>query len=604
MAVSSDRKYNRGLNSWGQAGQDRGTVRRKNLKDRRVNILFYLVTLLGLLIVFRLFNLQIIGYSFYSALAYGQHGIFEQLFARRGQILINDAGPKNNGNNNSGFYPLATNKEFNLIYAVPKEIIDPKRAARILVPLIGLAEEDLLAKFSKKDDYYEPLKHKVSDDDVLTIKKLNLKGIEISKEVYRYYPENNIASQLVGFVGFKGNRQVGQYGLEGYFDKELSGQAGYLKSEKDPTGSLISFADRDLRPAQNGSDLILTIDRSIEFFACSKIKEAVEKYEADDGSVIIMDPKTGAIVALCNYPDFNPNNYSQVKDLSVFNNSAVFAPYEPGSVFKAITMAAGLDAGEINPDSTYFDTGSVKFGKYTIKNSDLKAYGLSTMTQVLDKSLNTGAIFVEEKVGNDLFQKYVSDFGFGSLTGIELDTEVAGDISSLSRKGDIYGATSSFGQGITATPIQLITAYAAIANGGNLMKPYIVDQIVKADGTIIKTKPKIVRRAISDRTATLLTGMLVSVVQNGHGKRAGVPGYYVAGKTGTAQVRNKNGPGYDPNLTVGSFIGFAPADDPKFVMLIKINHPRDVEWAESSAAPVFGDLSKFLLNYYQIPPYR
>jgi len=573
-------------------------------KDRRINFLFYLIFIFSILIIFRLFNLQILEHRFYSALASGQYEIYKQLFPRRGEIFIKDYKSEKEGRRSLDLYPLATNKEFTLVYAIPKEISDPVRVAQDLSPILGIPKEELIFRLSKKNDPYEPLKHKVNEEEVSAIKKLNIKGIGFAPETFRYYPEKNIASHLIGFVGYNGNELVGQYGLEGFFNNELTGEQGYLKSEKDQAPRWISFAGRELRKAKNGSDLILTIDRTIEFVACDKIKQAVEKHSAQGGSIIIMDPKTGAILAMCSYPDFNPNEYSKVEDINIFNNPAIFLAYEPGSVFKPITMAAALDTGKVNPDTTYIDQGSVQIGKYTIKNSDGKAHGLQTMTQVLEESLNTGAIFVVEKLGNNLFRKYVEDFGFGALTGIELDTEVAGNIDSLKKRGEIYSATASFGQGIAVTPLQLVTAFAAIANGGNLVKPYIVEEIIKGDGTRIKTEPKVIRQVISNRTATLLSGMLVSVVENGHGKRAGVPGFYVAGKTGTAQIHKKDEPGYEPNATIGSFIGFAPVEDPKFVMLVKIDRPKDVIWAESSAAPIFGEIAKFLLNYYQIPPHK
>ena len=265
-------------------------------------------------------------------------------------------------------------------------------------------------------------------------------------------------------------------------------------------------------------------------------------------------------------------------------------------------MAMGLDTGKITPQTTYIDTGKVRIASYTIQNSDGKANGKQAMTDVLDKSLNTGVIFIERKVGLDNFRKYVKDFGFGMLTGIELDTETTGNISALNTKNEIYFATSSFGQGITVTPLQMVLAYAAIANGGRMMQPYIVHKILKPDGNVIETKSKEIRRVISEHSAAILSGMLVSVVREGHGKRAGVKGYYVAGKTGTAQVPRKDGKGYEKNTSIGSFAGFAPVDNPRFAMLVKIDHPRDVEWAESSAAPLFGDLAQFLLSYYEVPP--
>jgi cell division protein FtsI/penicillin-binding protein 2 len=605
MVLNFNQKYKGRSDFLGGRGEVSLVLRKYAVKDRRINLLFFLIFILSFLIIFRLFNLQVLERKFYSGLASGQHEIYEQLFAKRGEIFMKDSRFKKEDYRSLELYPLATNKEFTLVYAVPKEIEDPKKAARYLSKILGIPEEELLAKLSKKDDPYEPLKHKISDEEFVAIKNLDLKGIEFSKEIFRYYPEKNIGSHLAGFVGYNDKgEQVGQYGLEGYFNSDLAGEQGYLKSEKDLTGRLIGFAERDLKKARNGSDLILTIDRMVETVACDKIKEAVERYGAEAGSVIIMDPKTGAIIAMCSFPDFNPNEYSKVENINVFNNPVVFTAYEPGSVFKPITMAAALEEELVNPETTYIDQGSVQIGSYTIKNSDGKAYGLRTMTQVLEQSLNTGAIFVVNKLGNDLFRKYVEKFGFGSLTGIELDTEVAGNISSLKKRGEIYSATGSFGQGITATPLQLVTAFATIANGGNLVRPYIIDEIVKGDGTRIKTEPQIIRRVISERISTLLSAMLVSVIDNGHGKRAAVPGFYVAGKTGTAQISKKDGLGYESNATIGSFIGFAPVEDPRFVMIVKIDRPKDVIWAESSAAPVFGEIAKFLLNYYQIPPHK
>lgn len=224
------------------------------------------------------------------------------------------------------------------------------------------------------------------------------------------------------------------------------------------------------------------------------------------------------------------------------------------------------------------------------------------MAQVLEKSLNTGTIFAVRKLGPPLFLKYVEDFGFGSLTGIELDTESPGDISALRKKGEIWSATGSFGQGLTVTPVQLASAFSAIANGGKLMKPTVIKEIRHPDGRTETPEPKVVRQVITQRTALLVSGMLVRVVERGHGKLAAVPGYYVAGKTGTAQVPRKDGQGYEKDVSIGSFVGFAPADNPAFVILTKIDRPRDVQWAESSAAPLFGEIAKFLLDYLQIPP--
>ena len=567
-----------------------------------MTILIIVIFLFTLAIIYRLFVVQVIQGNFFIALASDQHEIYRSLFPERGKIYLKDTRT-----DQEKLFPFATNKELSLVFAIPQKIDDVDEVMEKLQEVFEFGEgetEDLKSRLDKKDDPYEPIKHFVGEEEVKKLEDLNLSGISYLPETVRYYPEGSVGSHILGFYGFRGDTEerVGQYGLEGYFNEELEGEPGSLKTEGDIAGRLITFSEREIREAVDGDDIVLTVDHAIQFVVCDKLKKAVLKHGADSGTIIIMDPKTGALLAMCNYPDYDPNSYQEVEDIRIYNNSAIFNLYEPGSIFKPITMAAALDLGEVTPETTYEDTGEERIGGYVIQNSDFKAYDTQTMTEVLEKSLNTGAIFTARQVGREKLYEYISNFGFGQLTDIELQTEGNGNINRLKEDREIYLATASFGQGLSVTPLQLVAAYGAIANNGLLMKPYIVDKIIESDGDTIISQPQEIRRVISDRAATLLSGMLVSVVKNGHGQRAGVPGYLVAGKTGTAQVPKKDGPGYDPDLTIGSFIGFAPAEEPKFVMLVKIDHPRDVQWAESSAAPLFGELSKFLLDYYKIPP--
>jgi cell division protein FtsI/penicillin-binding protein 2 len=596
--------------------------------DGRLKLVQIIIFLFGGVLVLRLFVLQVIDNDFYAALAAGQHEIYQSLFPERGKIWMQELNAENKSGEKK-LYPLATNQSLYLVYADPRKIKNAEELAPKLTDILyereekeneqeltseeiaaedeaakEKLEEEILVKLKKENDPYEPLYHHVPDLSVEKIKELGADGLGFIEEDARFYPEKNIGSHLLGFVGVADDKRVGQYGLEGYFEKEIGGKQGFLASEKDVAGRWIPVSGRNWERAEDGSDLVLTIDRNIQFFACEKLKQAVEHNSADGGTVVIMDPKTGAIWAMCSYPDFDPNNYADVPDINIFNNPAIFNQYEPGSIFKAITIAAALDLGKITPTTTYNDEGEIKVDDRTIRNSDLKAHGIQTMTQVLDESLNTGAVFAVSLIGADNFQRYVADFGFGTATGIELDFENFGDIKSLDKKGKIWSATGSFGQGISVTPIQVVAAFGAIANGGKLVKPYIVDEIRKNNGETIKTAPKVLRQVISPRTSALLGGMLVSVVENGHGKRAGVSGFYVAGKTGTAQIPKKEGGGYETDATIGSFVGFAPVEDPKFVMLTKIDHPRTTIWAESTAAPLFGEIAKFMLNYLKVPPSR
>jgi cell division protein FtsI (penicillin-binding protein 3) len=559
----------------------------------RIYILVFFVFAGALAIFFRLYNLQVSAHAYYQEMASDQHKIYEDLIPKRGEIFAHDG---------SGFYPVAVNRELSLVYAVPREVEDARSVAHELAVILQIDEGDLEKKIDQPDGWYVVIAHKVEDDKAGEIASKKLEGIYISPESKRFYPAGNFASQVVGFVGSDGQKTVGRYGLEAYWNEELEGLEGRLEQERDTGGRWISIGDKKLVPAQNGADLYLTIDHTIQYRAEMAIKKAVEKYQADRGSIIVLDPATGGVLAMASAPDFNLNDYSQNNDVSVFANPAVSDNYECGSIFKSITLASGVDAKVVSPDTKYVDTGEVNEAGYSIHNSDLKANGMQTMTQVLEKSLNTGAIFVEKLLGNVRFLEYVKNFGFGSKTGIDTIGEASGNISGLKQLININSFTASFGQGLSVTPIQFASAMAAIANRGKLMKPHFVDRIVYPDGHEDDIQPEEIRSVISKEASLDATRMLISVVQNGHGKRAAVPGYLVAGKTGTAQVPKVGGGGYEDNQHIGSFAGYAPAYDPKFAILVKLDNPKNVDWAESSAAPTFGEMAKFLLDYYNVEP--
>ncbi|MCX6762960.1 MAG: penicillin-binding protein 2 [Candidatus Moranbacteria bacterium] len=559
----------------------------------RIYILVFFVLAVAGVIFFRMYNLQVSAHGYYQELASNQHKIYQDLIPKRGEIYAKDG---------NGYYPVAVNRELSLVFAVPREVEDVPSEAHELAVILQLDERDLKEKLDQPDGWYAVIAHKVEDDKAQEIISKKLKGIYLSAEPERFYPAGNFASQLVGFVGSDGEKTVGRYGLESYWDKELQGTPGKLEQERDTGGRWISVGEKKIVPAQNGADLYLTIDHTIQYRAEMAIKKSVEKYQADRGSIVIIDPATGGVLAMASAPDFNLNDYSQIEDMSVFANPAVSDNYECGSIFKSITMASGVDAKVVTPDTTYVDTGAVNEAGYTIMNSDQKANGVQTMTQVLEKSLNTGAIYVEKMLGNLRFLEYVKNFGFGTKTGIDTIGEASGNIAGLKELRNINSFTAAFGQGLSVTPIQFASAVAAIANGGELMKPHLVEKISYGDGHEEEIQPQKVRRVISKEASLDLARMLISVVQNGHGKKAGVPGYLVAGKTGTAQVPKKGGGGYEDNQHVGSFAGYAPAYDPKFAMLVKLDNPKNVDWAESSAAPTFGEMAKFLLDYYNIEP--
>lgn len=560
----------------------------------RIYFLAFFILAVALAIISKLYFLQIVSYASYKALADEQHSIFQKLIPKRGEIYLQDR---------DGLYPVAVNREIKMAYAVPKEIENPNEAADKISQVLGLNRWELAAKFSQDEDMYEVLKHKLSDEETDTIGKLKLKGIYLTDESFRYYPAGELASHILGFVGWKDNELGGRYGLESYFENRLKGQEGNIFHKKDNSGRWIALGSKEINYAQDGDSLVLTIDRTIQYETEKILKSAIDRFRADRGTIIVEEVDTGRILALASYPNFNPNDYASVSEMQAFRNLAVSDPYEPGSVYKTITLAAAVDAGRVSPNTTYQDTGQIQEAGYTMKNSDLKAYGRQSMTQVLEKSLNTGTIFAERQLGNKNFFDYVKRFGFGEPTGIDLFSEASGNINNLKDFArNIQFFTSSFGQGITVTPIQLINAYNAIANGGVLMKPQTVEKIIHSDGSEEEVAPQEIRRVITSQSAFQLADMLQSVVVNGHGKRAGVPGYLVAGKTGTAQVASTSTKGYEEEKTIGSFAGFAPTDNPKYTVLVRMDDPKDVQWAESSAAPTFGELMKFLLDYGRVEP--
>ena len=371
--------------------------RKKNFfNDKRLFFLCVCFVLITLIIAMRLFILQIIRGEDYRKMAAGRHNIYAEIQPERGEVYVQE-------HNSATLYPVAVNKITYLVYAEPSKIQNKTMAAHSLASYLDLDEKELI-KTLNKNDPYEPLAHYVPAEIADKIKALGLLGVGFQEEKKRVYPEKGFGGQVLGFLGYNDNVLGGKYGIEGYFDDELFGRSGYLRGEKDALGRLIPRADRRVEKATDGIDLILTIDRGVQFCICGKIKEAVERFGAEGGTVVVMEPSTGKILGLCSYPDYDPNNYSKVKNKNIFNIPAIFNQYEPGSIFKPITMAAAIDAKLVSPETTYEDTGSVFIKPHTIKNSDEKANGTQTMVQVLEKSLNTGAVYLVKLLGAAKFR--------------------------------------------------------------------------------------------------------------------------------------------------------------------------------------------------------
>lgn len=549
--------------------------------------------LVGLVIIGRLYALQVVGREKWVAMAEEQHMVAQALRAERGSIALRDGDLT---------YPVAVNREYKLAYVIPKLVEDVAGTAITLSAVLGVDEALIRDRLSDRADPFEVIKKKITPEEEAKLKELKLKGVNFLPEIYRYYPGGELASKVIGFAGPSDLGEIGIYGVEAGWNGELHGRDGTLSQERDAAGRWISLTDRDHVEPEDGDSLVLTIDRVIQYEVEKILAESREKFNADTASAIVLEPKTGKILAMASVPQFNPNEYGKTEDIGLFMNPLVSLPYESGSVMKPITMAIGIEEGKVHPNTEFVDTGVVSEAGYSIQNAEGKVYGRSTMTKVLEESINTGVMHVERLVGHAAFRDRLRSFGFGSKTGIRLPAEHAGNLKNLDNvKSTIQFLTASFGQGITVTPLQLAVAYGALANDGILMKPQIVDRIIDRNGNIRPVEPEEVRRVLSQETSREIGEMLRSVVVNGHGKRADVPGYLVGGKTGTAQVAKSGSKGYDENITIGSFVGYAPINDPHFVIVVKFDNPRDVQWAESSAAPTFGAIMRFLLSYAKVP---
>ncbi len=423
-----------------------------------------------------------------------------------------------------------------------------------------------------------------------------LPGMRLQPEPQRTAPNGSLASQVLGFV--QSDTGIGRYGVEQAFDGQLAGKSGMLFTAVDANDNPIFSGNQHELPATSGSDVTLTLDTNIQAMVESRLSDAVASTQADGGTVIVTDPATGAILAMASTHGFDPNDYSAAP-LSALENPAVSATYDPGSTMKAITMAAGVDAGVIAPDTTFDDNGAFTVGAQTIYNWDQLAWGAETMTQVLAHSSNVGAAWVAvNRLGASRFDAYRALFGFGAATGVALPGESAGILppsEPTSALTNLDLAENAFGESIGVTPLQMVMAYGALANGGQLMRPQIV-QAVTHDGVTQHFPPVAVRQVISRQTATTITGMLVDSAQHSDAQTWLLPGYRVAAKTGTSTPDPQ-----DATNTFATVLGYAPADHPRFVLLVKLDHPRTTVLGGEAAGPLWRELTRLLLAYDQIP---
>lgn len=549
---------------------------------------FSFIIVLYVLLVARLFYWQVIRSSSLRLEAASQYYLTFTLPAQRGSILASDGKP------------LVLNQSAYLAYAEPRKITNIPLFAASVSSLLGLDIKEMQALLSEPDRVWVPLAHKVEADRVGTLKDLKLAGLGFEREPKRMYPESSMAAHLVGFVGSDENgKDQGYFGVEGYYDRELGGKDGMLQLEKDVRGQPMLVGETRRIEPEDGRNLVLWLDRTVQRIAQRRLLEGIAKYGANEGSVVVMDPKTGGILALAATPSYDPAKFSAFPK-EVYKNPAVAASYEPGSTFKVFVMAMGIDRNAVTPMMIAQESGPVRVGEYFIRTWDDKYRGSITMTDVLVHSSNVGMVFVEKKLGKEGMLKVIHGFGFGEPTGIDLQEEASATTREDDEWKEIDLATASFGQGIAVTPIQMVRAASAIANGGQLVEPRVVKEIRDGSGRVMPIKPKKPRSVISPATARIMTEMMIAAVDRGEAKWAKPKGYRIAGKTGTAQIPVAGH--YDDSKTIASFVGFAPADDPKFIMLVTLREPASSPWGSETAAPLFFTIAKDLFSYYGIAP--
>ncbi|MDD5098203.1 MAG: penicillin-binding protein 2 [Candidatus Pacebacteria bacterium] len=559
----------------------------------RLNIIVGIIFIIGGIILSRLFYLQINQGDFYKAMAQGQQNSLAEVEGERGGVYFK----------NGEILALAE-KEASL-FVSPEEITEKEATAQLLSKLIDKDFNYLLGIMKKEGSLYETIEKVITKEKAAEIEAAGIKGVHIEYKTKRYYPRNNTGSQLIGFINEEGK---GQYGLEEYYNEKIKGEVALQKKEKNPWDFLFSLSEKD---SLNGDSLSLTIDYNIQFMTEKLLNEGIEKYGAEGGEIIIMNPNTGEIIAMAQSPNFNPNDYKNEK-MENFQNSSIQKLFEPGSIFKPITMSMAINEKAVTPDTVFDDKlGYAQYGTYRVSNYSNKVWGKITMTEVLQGSVNTGVMFAESTIGHNKFYDYLKKFGLFEKTGIDLAGEVYSENreikKALQNNIDVNFANASFGQGIGITPIQMIRAFSTVINGGKLMKPYIVKEIDKAGNKEI-IKPVVLKDNVITTEASLqLKNMLINVVEKGFGHLAAIPGYWIGGKTGTSQVPYSslgiNQSGYSDH-TWQTFMGFAPALDPQFIALVKLDNPTKTKTSEYSAVPIFHDIAKYILDYWQVSPDR
>jgi cell division protein FtsI/penicillin-binding protein 2 len=487
---------------------------------------------------------------------------------------------------------------------VPDQIKDKEAVFTALSPYISLDHDTFIQRASKVGDPYEQIDVHLTKESADAITTLNLAGVNLYKDSWRSYPGNSLASKVVGFVGYKGDLLTGRYGLEKYYNSTLVHTQANIYTNF--FAEVFDNLKDSFSNSQEEGDIVTSIEPSVQAHLDQQLYALMDKYSPDEAGGIIMDPRDGSILGMSALPDFDPNNYNKVTSVGNFENPLVEHSYELGSVIKALTMAAGIDTDVVKPTTKYTDKGFVILNGKKINNFDLKGRGVITMQDVLNESLNTGAVFVMQKLGHDRIRDYFYRFGLNSKTGVDLPNEAQNQVANLQSPRDVEYGTASFGQGIALTPVAAIRAFSALANAGVPVNPHVATGILLKDNVVKPiSHPDSLPMVIKPETALTVSRMLVTAYEQGPvGKATHEQDKFwsIAAKTGTAQIAIPGGGGYYPDKYLHSMVGYFPAYNPKFIIILYMLNPHDAQYASSSVAYNFQNIAHFLLAYYQVPP--
>lgn len=544
----------------------------------RLVVLFFLFLFAFGGMAVRLFVLQIVEAPAYAAIAADQRERDIEFPASRGSMF------------DRGGEPLAISVDLQMVFADPANVESPSREAAKLAPLLELPATELEKKLqSLPGDRFEILAHEVLPKTASKIKALELPGIGMEAEPKRFYPGGRLAGHLLGFVNIDGSVRAG---MEGQYQAILEGKAGRMTLEQDPSGRPLPQAEFSYEPPKPGRSLFLTIDKELQYFTELTLSEATETYHAESGTAIVMRPGTGEVLALANVPSFDPNHPGDF-DPDAQRNRAITDVYEPGSAFKIVTLGAALEEHVVTPKTKFDVPDTFQYSDRLFHDSHPHPAENMTVTEIIEQSSNVGTIKVGLELGGERLDRYVRKFGFGRQTGLDFPGESAGIVLPRSEWSGSTLGTIPIGQGVAVTPLQMAAAYATIANHGVWVEPKLLHATMGGDGKIEPSPPPTTRRVLSNATAKKMVKILTGVVDQGTGVEAQIPGYLVAGKTGTAQKPLPTG-GYGGGY-VGSFAGFAPANDPQIVVLVVLDNPSPI-WGGASAAPTFRTIMEFALR--------